>query len=102
VGVVEDDQDLAAGLEIAEHLDQGTPNTQRFDIGGSFGSEPGQPFRWWLARLCQELVYHAVGKACLKLRPADPQHTVVPYSGEERVEQRGLPNSLCTFEQYRP
>jgi hypothetical protein len=102
VGVVEDHEDLAGVLQPAEHLDQGTPDTQGLNISGSPRPEAGQPFRWWHARFCDELVQHAVGKACLQFRPTGPQNPVMPGSGEERVEQRRLPNSRRSLKQHRP
>ena len=102
MGVVEDHEDLAAALQLAEHLDQGTPDTQGLNVSGSSGPEPGQPWRWRLARLSHELVQHAVGKTRLQLRPAHPQHPLRPRSGEECVEQRRFPNSRRPLEQDRP
>jgi hypothetical protein len=102
VDVVQDQEHPAAVLHLAEHLNQATPDAQGFNVSGSFGPESGQPFRWRLARLRDELVDHAVGKTCLQFRPAYPQHPVMPGSGEERVEQRGLPNSCRPLEQDRP
>ena len=86
----------------AEHLDQGSPYTPRRDIGASFGPDPGQPFRRRSARLRHELRHQCVGKICLQLVPADPQHTVVPCAGEERAEQRRLPNPRRPFDQHHP
>jgi hypothetical protein len=74
VCIVENHKDLAVSLQFAEHLNQGYPDTQRLGISGSPGPKPGQPVRRPLTRLCNELVQHAVGKICLQLGTAYPQH----------------------------
>ena len=55
MGIIEDHDDRAVGLQPAEHLDQGRPDMFRCDTGALSGPYPGQLFRRRLARFRHEL-----------------------------------------------